>query len=80
MCLGVHNEILYLSIRTKPLGRDAGLLVQKVIVAPGKAGGHGTMAGGQVSLAGREAGPLVAETIRRFLRVMGETEEGEDLC
>jgi len=80
LCLGVHDEILYLSIRTKPMGRDAGLLVQKVIVAPGKAGGHGTMAGGQVSLAGREEAPMVAEILRRFLRVMGETEEGESLC
>jgi nanoRNase/pAp phosphatase (c-di-AMP/oligoRNAs hydrolase) len=80
LCLGVHNQTLYLSIRTIPLGQDAGLLVQQVIVAPGKAGGHGTMAGGQVPLDGREAAPLIEEIIGRFLQVMGETERGKSLC
>ena len=53
LCLGLHEQILYLSIRTEPMGQDAGLLVQQVIVPPGKAGGHGTMAGGQVPFVGR---------------------------
>lgn len=80
LCLGVHDQTLHLSIRTEPLGQDAGLLVQQVIVAPGKAGGHGTMAGGQVPLADQDAGPLIETIISRFLQVMGETGEGEHLC
>ena len=80
LCLGVHEKILHLSIRTEPMGQDAGLLVQQVIVSPGKAGGHGTMAGGQVPLAGQEVNHLVNEIVRRFLKVMGETGEGESLC
>jgi len=80
LCLGIHEQTLYLSIRTGPLGEDAGLLVQQVIVSPGKAGGHGTMAGGQVSLAGQEAGNLAEAIVQRFLRVMGETGKGESLC
>ena len=80
LCLGLHDGTLHLSVRTEPLGQDAGLLVQQVIVAPGKAGGHGTMAGGQVPLAGQEADPLVDEIVRRFLDVMGESGAGASLC
>ena len=32
LCLGTHEQTLHLSIRTEPLGQDAGLLVQQVIV------------------------------------------------
>jgi nanoRNase/pAp phosphatase (c-di-AMP/oligoRNAs hydrolase) len=80
LCLGFHEHILHLSIRTEPLGQDAGLLVQQVVVPPGKAGGHGTMAGGQVPLSGQDKNQLVNEIVRRFLKVMGETGEGENLC
>jgi nanoRNase/pAp phosphatase (c-di-AMP/oligoRNAs hydrolase) len=79
LCLGVHDQTLYLSIRTEPLGKDAGLLVQQVIVAPGKAGGHGTMAGGQVPLAGQTEEQLVEAIVDRFLTIMGESGKGENL-
>ena len=80
LCLGLYEKILHLSIRTEPLGQDAGLLVQQVIVSPGKAGGHGTMAGGQVHLAGQEVNHLVNEIVCGFLKVMRETGKGESLC
>lgn len=80
LCLGVHEQILHLSVRTEHLGQDAGLLIQQVIVPPGKAGGHGAMAGGQVPLAGQTAARLKDEIVNRFLGVMGETGEGEALC
>jgi hypothetical protein len=80
LCLGIYEQILHLSIRTKPLGQDAGLLVQRVIVPPGRAGGHGTMAGGQVSLDKQDINLLVNEIIRRFLKVMREKGEGKPLC
>lgn len=80
LCLGVHEQILHLSIRTKPMGQDAGLLVQQVIVSPGKAGGHGTMAGGQLPLVGQEINHVVDVIVGRFLNVMGETGKGESLC
>lgn len=79
LCLGRYEDLLHLSIRTEPLGQDAGLLVQQVIVAPGKAGGHGTMAGGQVPLSGQEVNHLIDEIVRRFLNVMKEEGEGESL-
>jgi len=80
LCLGTHDQILHLSVRTKPLGQDAGLLVQQMIMSPGKAGGHGTMAGGQVPLAEQEVDHLVNEIRSRFLKVMQETGKGESLC
>jgi nanoRNase/pAp phosphatase (c-di-AMP/oligoRNAs hydrolase) len=80
LCLGVHEKILHLSIRTEPMGQDAGLLVQQMVVSPGKAGGHGTMAGGQVPLAGQDVDHQVDEIVRRFLKVMGELGEGKPLC
>jgi nanoRNase/pAp phosphatase (c-di-AMP/oligoRNAs hydrolase) len=72
LCLGSYGDTLHLSLRTVPLGLDAGLLVQEIVVPPGKAGGHGTMAGGQIPLAGREAEFLAAEVERHYLAVMGE--------
>jgi nanoRNase/pAp phosphatase (c-di-AMP/oligoRNAs hydrolase) len=80
LCLGLYEQILHLSIRTEPMGQDAGLLVQQVIVSPGKAGGHGTMAGGQVPLAGQEVDHLINEIVRRFLKVMKEKGKSKPLC
>ena len=80
LCLGIYEQVLHLSIRTKPLGQDAGLLVQRVIVPPGRAGGHGTMAGGQVPLDKQDINLLVNEIVRRFLKVMREKGEGKPLC
>ena len=80
LCFGLHEQTFHLSIRTEPMGQDAGLLIQQVVVPPGKAGGHGTMAGGQIPLAGQVVDQLVNEVVRRFLQVMNEKEEGMPLC
>jgi nanoRNase/pAp phosphatase (c-di-AMP/oligoRNAs hydrolase) len=73
LCLGTHGQLLHLSLRTEPLGQDAGLLIQKVVIPPGKAGGHGTMAGGQVPLTDQNIDNLVGEIERRLLNALGET-------
>jgi nanoRNase/pAp phosphatase (c-di-AMP/oligoRNAs hydrolase) len=80
LCLGTHDQTLYLSIRTEPMGQDAGLLVQQVVVPPGTAGGHGTMAGGQIPLAGLVTGDLTERVIGRFLNMMQETGSSTNLC
>lgn len=79
LCLGQHNDTLHLSLRTEPMGQDAGLIVQRLVTHPGKAGGHGTMAGGQISLGGQEPDHLYATIERRFLEAMGEGSEGREL-
>jgi nanoRNase/pAp phosphatase (c-di-AMP/oligoRNAs hydrolase) len=77
LCLGTHDETLYLSLRTQPPGKDAGLLVQHIVTASGKAGGHGAMAGGQVPLDERSTDSLVDEIEGRFLDVMGEEKQSK---
>jgi nanoRNase/pAp phosphatase (c-di-AMP/oligoRNAs hydrolase) len=72
LCSGVHKQVLHFSIRTSVLDQDAGLLVQDVVFPPGKAGGHGTMAGGQIPVSGEEAETLVSKLERRFLERVGE--------
>lgn len=79
MCLGHHENILYLSLRTEPSGIDAGNLIQQIIIQPGKAGGHGTMAGGQVNLSGLELELIVRQITDRFLKSLDETSPGEPL-
>lgn len=79
LCLGQHRDILQISLRTVPSGQDAGRIIQQIVLPPGKAGGHGTMAGGQVPLVGEEIEPLLEAIERRFLDVMGERGEGVDL-
>lgn len=74
VCLGTHQGVLHLSVRTVRLGADAGFLVQGLIAGLGSGGGHGTIAGGQVALDGREAGPVAAVIVNRFLEMMGEGE------
>lgn len=76
LCLGSYDGQLQFSLRTEPSGQDAGLLIQKVIDKHGKAGGHGTMAGGQVPLGERNPSELAAEIEGRFLDVMGEKGSG----
>lgn len=79
LCVGYHNQTLFFSLRTKPSGIDAGLLVQHIIVQPGKAGGHGTMAGGQVDLIDVEYNRFAKQLIDNFLIMMNESGEGEPL-
>ena len=79
LCLGQHGDTLHLSLRTVPMGENAGRIIQELIVPSGKAGGHGTMAGGQVPLDGKKIEPLLADIERRFLVVMGETGKGVNL-
>jgi nanoRNase/pAp phosphatase (c-di-AMP/oligoRNAs hydrolase) len=72
LCLGSFGGYLQLSLRTESSGQDAGLLVQKVIDGQGKAGGHGTTAGGQAPLAEGDPAELAEMFIKRFLEIMGE--------
>jgi nanoRNase/pAp phosphatase (c-di-AMP/oligoRNAs hydrolase) len=79
LCLGQHSDTLHLSLRTKPLTEGAGQLIQDIVVDLGKAGGHRSMAGGQIPLNDKSVGEVVAEVERRFLIVIGESGEGVPL-
>ena len=84
LCLGYHDNLIYISLRTESTQQDAGMLIQRIVQPPGKAGGHGTVAGGQMPLGDadldeQEAGRLCAEIKQRFLDVMGGSRVGVQL-
>lgn len=69
ICLGVYRETLFLSVRTRNK-RGAGQLVQALVGGRGTAGGHGSMAGGQVPLNQDAPADLVARFSRQFIELL----------
>ena len=68
ICLGVYNETLILSIRTRRRQGAAGCLIRAIIGDSGTAGGHGAIAGGQIPLKDQDAKQQVHDLTQRFLR------------
>jgi len=54
LCIGVYKNDLILSVRSRSRRGGAGELAQEIVGGQGSAGGHGTMAGGQIPLAGQD--------------------------
>lgn len=78
-CLGFHDELMYLSMRTVRAEDDAGLLIRRIISLLGMGGGHGMSAGGQIPLENRNPDEVATQLKEQFLQVMGEKGEGEPL-
>jgi nanoRNase/pAp phosphatase (c-di-AMP/oligoRNAs hydrolase) len=75
LCMGAYKHDLILAVRSRHPRGGAGHLVQAIVAEQGTAGGHGTMAGGQVPLQGREPGEVAEEMAARalaFLAVPGK--------
>ena len=79
LCMGQYENTLHLSLRTKSRKQNAGKIIQKIITSSGKAGGHGTMAGGQIPIEDVEINSLHKDIEHRFLTVMSETDTGVEL-
>jgi len=79
LCIGEHGGVIYLSLRTQNTAEDAGWMIQYMIPEGGKAGGHGTMAGGQIFLQSNNADRVMEEVRLKFLQVLGESGPGEAL-
>lgn len=80
ICQGVYEDRLILSVRTQ-YQRGAGQLIQSIIGDRGVAGGHGSMAGGQVPLNGEDPETLadyLSQQILAYLNIPAE-EEGNPL-
>jgi nanoRNase/pAp phosphatase (c-di-AMP/oligoRNAs hydrolase) len=76
---GRHGGQLYLSLRATR-GRRAGQVLRELVRGRGTAGGHGRMAGGQVSLEGLtpfEIDALEEELLQDLLGLMGYHEKAE---
>jgi nanoRNase/pAp phosphatase (c-di-AMP/oligoRNAs hydrolase) len=54
---GRFGRKLYLSLRSKPSKRDAGVVLRSIVRSPKDAGGHGSIAGGSVFLNRTNSGP-----------------------
>lgn len=68
ICMGIYKDTLFISVRTENK-RGAGQLVRTVVGTRGSAGGHGSMAGGQIHLAeGDSAETLAAQLRTEFLQ------------
>ncbi len=76
ICMGVYQEALILSVRTRSQEHTAEELVQAIVAGEGSAGGHGTMAGGQIPLGDRGAEQKVRLLRRRALQHLGIPPEG----
>jgi nanoRNase/pAp phosphatase (c-di-AMP/oligoRNAs hydrolase) len=75
VCMGVYDQELLLSLRTRSQRGGAGTLAQEIVGGRGTAGGHGVMAAGQVPLAGESPDKLAQQFTRRILQYLQVTDE-----
>lgn len=74
LCQGVYRETLYFSLRTQNK-RGAGKLAQQIAAGIGSAGGHGSMAGGQIPLGEQSADDMANLLHQRLLQQLDIDEE-----
>jgi nanoRNase/pAp phosphatase (c-di-AMP/oligoRNAs hydrolase) len=72
ICIGVFRNELILSVRTQET-RGAGQLIREIVDDHGSAGGHGTMAGGQIPLEGKDPLQLASYLKKRALEKLKVT-------
>ncbi len=70
LCMGSYNDSLILAVRSRSRRAGAGQLVRAVVDNLGMAGGHGTMAGGQVPLRGADPAQLADQLGQRMLATL----------
>jgi nanoRNase/pAp phosphatase (c-di-AMP/oligoRNAs hydrolase) len=70
LCMGVYKGTLILAVRSQSRRIGAGQLVRAIVGDEGTAGGHGTMAGGQVPLRGADPEQMAREYVRRVLQYL----------
>lgn len=70
ICMGAHRGVLFLSIRSRSRRLGAERLVQDVVGSQGTAGGHGTMAGGQIPLGDRNPEQEADQIRQRVLKAL----------
>lgn len=68
LCMGFYQDTFILSVRTRRQSNRAGHFVRMIIGPNGTAGGHGTMAGGQIPLNGQSPAQIAAELTAEALR------------
>lgn len=74
LCQGVYRDTLHFSLRTQNK-RGAGQLAQQIAAGIGSAGGHGSMAGGQIPLQDQDANEMANSLRQRLLQQLEIDEE-----
>lgn len=67
ICIGIYHNSLRLAVRTRRHDGGAGHVAQTIVGGDGLAGGHGTMAGGQIALHEQSAATISGRLRRRIL-------------
>jgi nanoRNase/pAp phosphatase (c-di-AMP/oligoRNAs hydrolase) len=70
VCIGVFQQTLMISIRTGRRRENAAQLAQALVQGRGSAGGHGTIAGGQIPLHDQNIKELSDQLVRRTLQTL----------
>ena len=70
ICMGVFEGDLILSVRSRSRQIGAGNLVQHIVGNLGTAGGHGTMAGGQIHVGHRDPRQIADQLIKSALNYL----------
>lgn len=70
ICMGEYQSNLILAVRTRNRRGGAGHLVQEIVGDRGTAGGHGTMAGGQVPLRGEAPAQIARQLGQHALQYL----------
>jgi nanoRNase/pAp phosphatase (c-di-AMP/oligoRNAs hydrolase) len=76
ICMGVYEQVLILSVRTRIRHGRAGQLIRTIVEEKGTCGGHGTIAGGQIPLKGQDSEQLANHLSRRALQHLKISPEG----
>jgi nanoRNase/pAp phosphatase (c-di-AMP/oligoRNAs hydrolase) len=79
ICMGVYENVLILSVRTRSPQGGAGQLVRAIVGQEGTAGGHGTMAGGHIDLRDRNPTQIVEKLRQRILKHLNLPSKGRSL-
>jgi nanoRNase/pAp phosphatase (c-di-AMP/oligoRNAs hydrolase) len=67
LSIGIYKDTLILAARSRTGRSGSGRLVRAIVGGRGTAGGHGTMAGGQIALEGQPPEKLAADLTQRAL-------------
>ena len=70
---GIQGDFMYVSLRGLPGRAHAGAMLRRVLGRKGRAGGHGTMAGGKLPLAGldpEQRDKLQKDLVLKLIRIL----------
>jgi hypothetical protein len=80
MATGRYKDSVLISVRSNREKARAGMMARRIVGSGGTAGGHDTVAGGQVSCedrTDRQCEEIEGRLVEAFFRIRGKPEDGE---